>query len=202
MKKIIVAGIGTDVGKTVVAAILTARLNGDYWKPVESGAENTSDIAVMGQLLDPSKHTLFNPVYSLQAPLSIHHAARLENILIEPDRIIPPKTSRPLIIEGIGGVMAPLTTTLTALDLFKHWQAEWIIVSKHYLGSINHTLLTIDALKKQSINIAGIIFNGAPNPDSEAAILEISKIPHLASLLPEREITSKTIQRYAQQWKL
>lgn len=200
MNKIIVTGIDTDAGKTVVAAILAALFKGGYWKPVQSGAENIKDTIVMQHLLEADKHQIFNPAYSFQAPLSPHHAARLENISINPEQIIPPKTSRPLIIESIGGLMVPLTSKITTLDLFSQWEALWIIVSRHYLGSINHTLMTVETLKNRNLPVAGIIFNGTPNPDTESAILEISKIPHLASLLPEKTIAPETIQRYAQQW--
>lgn len=200
MNKIIVTGIDTDAGKTVVAAILVALFKGDYWKAIQSGAEGITDTAVMQQLLDANNHKIFDPAYNLQAPLSPHHAARLENILIDPKKIIVPTTNRTLIIETIGGLMVPLTSTFTTLDLFEKWEAQWVIVSKHYLGSINHTLLTIDSLKIRNLSIAGIIFNGLPNPDTESAILQISKLPCLGRLLPEKTIDPETIQRYAQQW--
>lgn len=200
MNNLIISGISTDVGKTVVAAILATLFKGDYWKPVQTGAEHSSDIATMYHLLDTNHHHIFAPAYSLKAPLSPHHAARLENVAIDSKYIIQPKTTRRLIIEGVGGIMVPLNINDTTLDLFKQWKAKWVIVSKHYLGSINHTLLTIDTLKRHNVDIAGIIFNGPPNPDSEAAILNLSKIPYLASLLPEKAITPKIIQKYAQIW--
>lgn len=197
MVKIMVAGIGTDVGKTVVSAILTTLLKGDYWKPIQCG----DDAETVRTLLDPTKHTIHPPAYSLEAPLSPHHAARLENITICKEKIILPQTTAPLIIESAGGIFVPLTNNLLTFDLFKDWDCKWVIVSRHYLGSINHTLLTIDALKRHNIAIAGLIFNGEPNPDSEAAILEISKLPLLARLLPETTINKETIQRYAKQWQ-
>lgn len=202
MNQIIVAGSGTHVGKTVVSAILATLLDGDYWKPVQCGKEEESDTAIMKTLLDPDRHTVWEPIYSLQAPLSPHHAARLENLTIDIDSIHPPPASpRPLIIEGIGGVFVPLTLKTLTYDLFKTWKCLWVLVVNHYLGSINHTLLTIDALKKRNVPLMGLIFNGEPNPDSEAAILEFSQLPRLARLAPESHITQTTIQRYAQQWK-
>lgn len=113
MTKIIVSGIGTDVGKTVVSAILTSLFKGDYWKPVESGTMNNSDPETLKHLLDCSEHRIFDPVYSFKPHVSPHHAARLENITIDPSRIIPPKTSRPLIIEGVGGIFVPFKEELT-----------------------------------------------------------------------------------------
>lgn len=201
MHKIMVAGIGTDVGKTIVSAILTTLLNGDYWKPIQCGEEENSDTATMKRWLDTTMHTIHRPAYSLKALLSPHHAARLENAAIDLSSIIIPKTSRPLIIEGVGGIFVPLTTRFLSIDLFKLWDCKWVIVSKHYLGSINHTLLTIEALQRLRLSILGIIFNGEPNPDSESAILEISQLPLLGRLYPETNLNQQTIQRYAKQWQ-
>src|SRR5438128_2312917 len=106
MRKIIVAGISTDVGKTVVSAILTCVLQADFWKPIESG---DSDTATIKMLLDPSQHTIFPPAYSLKNALSPHHAARLENVFIDVSQIIPPKTDKTLVIESPGGILVPVT---------------------------------------------------------------------------------------------
>jgi dethiobiotin synthetase len=192
-----VAGIGTDVGKTVVSAILTTLLKGDYWKPIQCGDEEDSDTATMKRWLN----TTYPPAYSLKAPRSPHHAARLENTLIQLDSITLPQTTRPLIIEGVGGILVPLTPQISSLDLFKSWNCQWVVVSKHYLGSINHTLLTLEVLKKFRLPILGIIFNGEHNPDTESAILEISQVPVLGRLLPEANLNPQTIQRYAKQWR-
>ncbi len=200
MQRIIVTGCGTEVGKTVVAAILTVCVGGDYWKPIECGEEIESDTAVMKKLLDLSKHTVHAPAYSFQAPLSPHHAARLENRAIALSSIIVPETQRPLIIETAGGIFVPLTTQSMNIDLCASWAGLWVVVSRHYLGSINHTLLTVHALKERGVSIAGIVFNGEPNPDSEAAILEISQVPYLGRVLPLPYINHETIERLAQQW--
>lgn len=201
MRNIIVAGSGTDVGKTVASAVLTLLVEGEYWKPIQSGPEDSSDTSVMKNLIDPAKYRIHTPAYSFKAPLSPHHAARLEDVVIDRAAINPPKTTRPLIIEGVGGAYVPILTDLLTIDLFKNWNCQWVIVSKHYLGSINHTLLTIEALKKHGVDIAGIIFNGEPNSDTESAILTIAQIPFLGRLLPETTINKQTIQRYAKQWK-
>jgi dethiobiotin synthetase len=198
MLKIMVAGIGTDVGKTVVSAILTTLLDGDYWKPIQCGDEDT---ATVKRWLDPTRHTIHPPAYSLKAPLSPHHAARLDTTLIGLDAIVLPQTARPLIIEAVGGILVPLTPKILSLDLFKSWGCQWIIVSKHYLGSINHTLLTIEVLKQLCLPILGLIFNGEYNPDSESAILEISQLSLLGRLLPEPHLNPQIIQKYAKQFK-
>lgn len=200
MNKIIVAGTGTGVGKTIVSAILTTMLHADYWKPVQTGADDDLDSRVMENLIDMRNHFIHPSTYTFKAPLSPHHAARLENSSIDLKAIVPPKTSRTLVIESVGGIQVPLTTKILSIDLFKSWEAKWVIVSKHYLGSINHTLLTIEALKKYNVPILGLIFNGEPNFDTETAILQISQIPLLGRLLPETMVNQKTIQRYAKQW--
>lgn len=193
-----IAGIGTEVGKTVVSAILTTLFKGDYWKPIQCGED--SDTSTVKKWLDPQTHGIYPPAYSLKAPLSPHHAARLEHTLIQPERIQVPETSRPLIIEGVGGIFVPLTTQFLTIDLFKTWDCRWILVSKHYLGSINHTLLTIEILKQLRLPLIGIIFNGATHHDTESAILEISQVPVLGRLLPEENLNRQTIQRYASEW--
>ncbi len=200
MYKVVVAGIGTEVGKTITSAILTTLFRGDYWKPIQSGEKNP-DLDVIAGLLSSSDHEIYPPAYSFKAPLSPHHAARLENIIIDPQKISPPLTNRPLIVEMSGGIFVPLNKDYLSIDLFQPWDAKWVIVSRHYLGSINHTLLTIEALKNRGVDILGIVFNGKPNPDSETAILKFAQIPLLGRLLPEKTINSLTIKRYTKKWK-
>lgn len=201
MRNFIVAGQGTDVGKTVVAAILATLMNAEYWKPIQCGCGEESDSERIRMLLDPEKQLVHPPVYALKALLSPHHAARLEGISIDPDSISLPKTDRPLIIEMCGGILVPLTMEKLCINLFKKWSAEWILVSRHYIGSINHTLLTLEALKQRGIRLAGVVFNGEPNPDSEAAILFHAQAPCLARVLPEKNINKPLIQRYAEEWR-
>lgn len=209
--KIIVAGIGTEVGKTVASAVLATLLGGDYWKPIQCGPEDRSDTTLMATLLDEKAHRIYPAVYSFKTPVSPHQAARLENnrvdlaylegqmAFFDQEKAVS-KTNRPLVIETVGGIYTPLTTTTTSMELFKSWPAQWVLVSKHYLGSINHTLLTIEALKKCGITPLGLIFNGEPRRDSEEAILTISGLPLLGRLLPEAYIDINIIQRYAKQW--
>lgn len=196
MVKIVVAGIGTEVGKSVASAILTTKLKGIYWKPVQCGLESdTAFVEQMGGETYPS-------TYTFKAPLSPHHAARLEEVEVDLDAIIPPVTTRPLIIEGAGGLLVPLTLTSTSCELFLRWQCKWVVVVRHYLGSINHTLLTLEALKQRGANLLGVIFNGAEAPDSESAILAMTKLPVIGRLLPEPYIDKTTIERYAKQWNV
>lgn len=198
---IIITGSGPDIGKTVVSAIFVSSLQGDYWKPIECGSEENSDTATIRSLVNPAHHCIFEPAYALKAPLSPHHAARLENTTIEARFIHPPRTTRCLIVETAGGICVPLTHSILSLDVLKSWNARWVVVSKHYLGSINHTLLTIQTLKNLHIPVAGIVFNGEPNQDSEMAILTFSQLPLLGRLLPEANLNPLIIQKYAKQWK-
>lgn len=191
MFKVIVAGIGTDVGKTVVAGILAEALTAGYWKPVETGS---SDTEMIEQLID---RPVFPPAYRFTAPVSPHHAALLENREIK-QFYLP---TGPLVIESVGGILVPLTYNLTSLDLFAKWPAQWVVVSRHYLGSINHTLMTIEVLKQRGVDLRGIIFNGLEYPEGEQAILKLSGCELIGRLNPEPIINVDTIKRYANRWK-
>lgn len=199
MDKVVVTGIGTNVGKTVTAAIVTTLLQGDYWKPIQSGAD--TDSKTMERLIDLNKHKIHPSTYTLKSPLSPHAAASLESITIDSKTIIPPKTERPLIIETAGGICVPLTKSELAIDLFSSWTPHWILVSKNYLGSINHTLLSVAVLKLCGITPL-IVFNGEPNPATEEVILKISRLPMLGRILPEATLNPNIIQKYAEKWKL
>lgn len=201
MKKILVAGIGTDVGKTIVSTILTSKLNGDYWKPVQTGS-GQSDSSLVRQLLSQDLNRIYPEAVSLKEPLSPYQAAKNEGITINVDTIVPPQSARTLIIEGVGGLLVPITKNITALDLFLRWDCHWIVVSRHYLGSINHTLLTLAELQRRNAKILGIIFNGSEQKEIEDLIVEISKVPSLGNLFPEEKIDSNTIKKYASKWSV
>jgi len=201
MQKMIVAGIGTEVGKTVVSAILVKMLGGNYWKPVSCGPYSKRDPLVVEQWIEDPTVTYFPEAYHLNAPLSPHHAARLQGVDLDPEKVVMPFSSRPLIIESCGGVMVPFNDHMLTIDLFASWDCDWVVVSKNYLGSINHTLLTIEALKARGITPLGIIFNGEENLRSETFILNHTKLPMLARIREESDINSKVIWRYSESWK-
>ena len=182
MKPLFVTGIDTGIGKTVVSAILVEKLQADYWKPVQSGDLDQSD-TIKVQSLVSNPISRFHPeTYRLTQPLSPHKSAALDSISIELERFKVPQTSRPLIIEGAGGLMVPLNRSDLMIDLIAHLGAEVILVSKNYLGSINHTLLSLAILKARGLPVRGIIFNGAENPDSEAIIGFFSGVRCLGSV--------------------
>jgi dethiobiotin synthetase len=201
MINIIVAGIGTDVGKTVAASILTKAIQGDYWKPIQCGNLLSCDSSTVATLANHPNLTTYPESYRFSSPLSPHYAAELEGITISEDSFRLPSVNRPLIIECAGGLLVPLRKGLLQLDLYSKWQAHWFLVSKHYLGSINHTLLTLEALNKRNINLCGLIFNGEENPPTERVILDYAKPLFYGRINPERLISQKTIQKYAKKWK-
>ena len=186
--KYFVSGIGTEVGKTIVSAILVEALKADYWKPIQAGDLEQSDSIKVRNLLSNESTQIHPESYRLKRPMSPHAAAKKEQVAIELSSITLPKTNRPLIVEGAGGLLVPINKKECIIDLIKHLQTEVILVSKHYLGSINHTLLSVEALKYRDIPIKGIIFNGAPNHDTESIILSktglnmIARIPTMDSI--------------------
>lgn len=199
MRRIVVAGIDTDVGKTIVAAILIKALNAYYWKPVQSGDLENSDTLRIKKLTDAY---CYPEAYRFKDSLSPHHAAALENQVIDPKNFVLPNPSANLVIECSGGLCVPYTAHHLQIDIFSRWECEWILVSKNYLGSINHTQLSLEALKSRKINVTGIIFNGIPYPEGESAILQQSQQPLIGRIFPEASFTPKIIQKYAEQWKL
>lgn len=199
--KLFITGIGTEVGKTVVSAILTQAIEADYWKPIQAGDLEMSDTKKV-QLLTSTKKTKFHQeAFSLTHPMSPHAAAQRDQVEISLDKIEVPETDNHLIIEGAGGLLVPVNSKDTILDVIQKVNAEVILVSKHYLGSINHTLLSIEALQRRGINIKGIIFNGDENLDTETIILEKTGIRYLGRVAQEKSITKEVVQKYATMFK-
>jgi len=198
MRKIFVTGIGTDVGKTIVSAILTEAMQADYWKPIQCGGLELTDTDRVKRLVS-SKTSNFHPeTYSFPNPVSPHEAAKLNNTKIRLGKLTPPETENTLIIEGAGGIMVPYNYRGDSmLEIARHCEAEIIVVANSYLGSINHTILTIEHLKNQDVKILGIIFNGQTNAESEEVILNKTKIPCLGRVPQEFEISKELIKKYA-----
>nr|WP_315424227.1 dethiobiotin synthase [uncultured Pedobacter sp.] len=182
MNKYFVTGIGTGIGKTLVSAILTEKLKADYWKPIQSGDLDTSDSITIDRLISNSQTIIHPESYRLTQPLSPHLSAKLDGVDIDIDKINTPLTDNDLIIEGAGGLMVPLNEDELIIDLIKKLEVEVILVSQNYLGSINHTLLSVNLLKQYEIPIKGIIFNGDENTETERYILQYGKIKKLGSI--------------------
>ncbi len=193
-----VTGIDTDSGKTLVSAILCQALQADYWKPVQAGLPRDAD--TVKSLTDNSVR-IFPEAYILKTPASPHAAAALDGVTIELAKFIAPDTGRDLVIEGAGGCLVPLNDADFVIDIAPEVADAVILVADLYLGSINHTLLTIEALRKRELPVKGIIFNGKSNPESERIILHHSGLPCLLRITPEENINHETVKRYAERLK-
>lgn len=200
MEPIFVAGIDTNVGKTIVAAILTQALKADYWKPIQCGNLNDSDTNTVQQLVSNGTSTFHPEAYRLPLPMSPHIAASRAGVSISLDLIKAPTTNRPLIIEGAGGLLVPLNQQYCVIDMIQHLGAQVVLVSRNYLGSINHTLLSAQALKAYNIPVKGIIFNGEPMEGTEEIILHHTGYKCLGYLDEEPLFTPEIIAQYAQKW--
>ncbi len=201
MIKTVVAGIGTGVGKTFIAAILAEALEADYWKPVQAGNLEFTDTDFVRQHISNSK-TIFHPeVYRLSAPMSPHAAAAKDGVDIDLQKLTIPSTQNSLIIEPPGGLMVPLNQHELNIDLICQWRLPVILVSRNYLGSINHTLLTARVLKDYDVKVSGIIFNGEANPATETVILDQTGFDCLARINHEQEINKMMVKKYANQLK-
>src|SRR5690349_25158027 len=185
-----ITGIGTGIGKTVVSSILTEKLQADYWKPIQSGDLDVSDSLFVGNLISNTKTVIHPERYRLGQPLSPHLPAKIDGVHITTDSIKKPITDNSLIIEGAGGLMVPLNDKELICDLIKSLDAKVIVVSQNYLGSINHTLLTLEVLKANQISVEGLIFNGPANAETEHYIETYSKIKVLGRI-PKMSVIDK-----------
>jgi dethiobiotin synthetase len=192
-KVLFVTGIGTEIGKTIVSAALVEKLQADYWKPIQSGDLHDSDSNKVQNLISNPKTRIFPEAYKLTQPFSPHKSAAIDGIAIEQGKIVPPQTNNMLIIEGAGGLMVPLNGDFMMIDLIKHLDTDVVLVSKNYLGSINHTLLSIYALRQYKIAIRGIIFNGPRDIYSKDYILQYTGVTYLGHIPEYKNIDKKTI---------
>ena len=196
MKRIFITGISTEVGKTVASAICTEALEADYWKPVQAGDLEYSDSDKVRDWISNTKSKIHPNSYALQTPMSPHAAAARENLEINLARIREPTTENHLIIEGAGGLLVPLNGTHTIADLIRP-EYHVILVSRHYLGSINHTLLSIAYLRTRTQNIH-ILFNGEEDPTTESIILDKTDLPCMGRIGEENQIDQERIRFYAE----
>lgn len=192
-KRYIVSGIDTGAGKTVVSAVLCEALQANYWKPVQAGDLDASDSITVRQLIS-DELICFPEAQQLQFPMSPNLSAEKEGFVIDPSTWVVPKSDRPLIIEGAGGLLVPLNNKVLLIDVFKQFQAPVILVSKNYLGSINHTLLSVQAIRNAGLELAGIVFNGDPHEDIERSILQHAKTPFLGRVEVLDELNNSAIK--------
>lgn len=200
MQKIyFITGISTEVGKTVAAAIVTEALKADYWKPIQAGELDNSDTHKVERFISNKKTVFHKNSYALKTPMSPHAAAEIDGITIDLKEIQEPKTDNHLVIEGAGGLLVPLNDTATILDLIKP-NYKVIVVSRHYLGSINHTLLTVNLLKEKGFEVA-IIFSGDEHKTTESIIKKMTNVTILSRIDEEPYFDKNVIKEYADKFK-
>jgi dethiobiotin synthetase len=198
MKVIVVSGTDTGLGKTVFSAMLVQALDAAYWKPIQAGNEDGGDSETVARMLSLGPERIVPERYVLSQPLSPHRAAELDGIEIDADALslpCPRADGRPLVIEGAGGLLVPLTRRTLLIDVFRRWGAPVILCARTALGTINHTLLSIEALKARDVPLLGIAFIGEPMPDSERTIVEFSGARRLGRLPWLAEVTAEALGR-------
>ena len=194
---IIICGTDTDVGKTIVSALFVLGLDGIYWKPIQSGLIDGTDTNRVSEILNLPKERIIPEIYKFQAAVSPHWAAEKETKWVDPQLLTIPTTTKSLVIETAGGLMVPINRDCLQINLIQRWGFPVILVARSGLGTLNHTLLSIEALKKREIHILGIVINGSFHEDNPRTLEQISKIPVIAQLPLLSEISTDTLK---QQW--
>lgn len=191
---ILVTGTDTGIGKTVLAAALSGALDGYYWKPIQSGLAEETDSETVQRLSGLAAERILPERHRLRTPASPHLAARIDGVEIDSDNLALPTTARPLVIEGAGGLLVPLTRKATYIDVMAHWGAPLVLCARTTLGTINHTLLSIEAIRSRNIPLLGIAFLGGENRDSEDIIVEMGRTKRLGRLPPLSPLTAATLK--------
>ena len=191
MESFFITGIGTGVGKTLISAILVNKLKADYWTPIQAGDLENTDTMKVTQYCKLAPNRVHLEKFRLSQPMSPHASASIDGVDISIQDFAFPDSKNNIIIEGAGGVFVPLNLNETILDLIVHLDIPVILVSQHYLGSINHSLLSIEALRGRKIPIAGVIFNGIENLITESTIVKMGKVKHLGKIPLLDRITPK-----------
>lgn len=191
--QIVVTGTDTGIGKTVFSAGLAGMLDGFYWKPVQSGLDEETDSQVVARLSDLSPGRVLPEVYRLRMPLSPHRSAEIDGVAIEAAKLSLPQLPGPLIIEGAGGLMVPLNRQTRFIDIFKEWRVPVVLCARTALGTINHTLLSIEALRVRSIPLLGVAFIGDEMIDTQKTIAEMGKVRVLGRLPRVNPLTPQAL---------
>ena len=192
-KRLIICGTDTDIGKTIVSSFFVQGLQGVYWKPIQSGTEEGTDTKTVSKLLNLNANRYLPEVYKFRAPVSPHWAAEKESMVIEQKNLTLPVLNKLLIIETAGGLMVPLNRSWLQIDQLKVWGAPIILVARTGLGTLNHTLLSLEALKNRNINVLGIVLNGPPHDDNPKTLEQFGDTKILASLPIFDEVSAKVL---------
>ena len=198
-KKYFITGISTEVGKTIASAIVVEALQADYWKPVQAGELDNCDTKKVKDLISNSTSVFYENSYVLKTPMSPHAAAEIDGITIDLKQITAPKTKNNLVIEGAGGLLVPLNNSETILDIIKP-DYKVIVVTRHYLGSINHTLLTVNLLKEKGFDVS-IIFSGEEHKTTEEIIKKMTNVSVIGRIDEEPYFDKNVIKEYADLFK-
>tara|TARA_R110002073_G_scaffold108336_9_gene243674 strand:- start:105338 stop:105949 length:612 start_codon:yes stop_codon:yes gene_type:complete len=198
-KKYFITGISTEVGKTIASAILVEALEADYWKPIQAGDLGYSDTDKVKELISNSTSVFHPNSYALQTPMSPHASAEIDGVKISLKEIKEPKTKNNLVIEGAGGLLVPLNDEDTILDIIQP-DYKVILVSRHYLGSINHTLLTVNLLKGKGFDVS-IIFSGDEYSTTESIIKKMTGVSVLGRIEDEPYFDQNVIKEYADKFR-
>jgi len=193
-KRIVITGTDTGIGKTVFSAGFAGLLDGFYWKPVQSGLDGETDSQVVARLAGLPPDRVLPEAYRLNSPLSPHRSAEIDGVSIEPAALSLPVVPGPLIIEGAGGLMVPLNRRTRFIDVFEQWRLPVILCSRTALGTINHTLLSIEALRARAIPLIGIAFIGDEVAYTQRTIVEFSGVRQLGRLPHIDLLTSETLR--------
>ena len=196
-KKIFITGTDTGVGKTIVSSIVTRALGADYWKPVQCGDLEASDSGTVRRLVGDQAGVIHPEAFRLKTPASPHRAAALENVSLRLEDFRLPETGNTLVVEGAGGVLVPLNDEERIIDLAAVFGLATIVVCRHYLGSLNHTFLTIEAIRSRGISICGLVFSGEQDEDYEDFISARTGLPVLLKVQKEKEFCPENIASYA-----
>lgn len=180
--RLVVTGTDTGIGKTVFSAALTSGLGASYWKPVQAGLEEETDSELVARLGRVPPDRIIPEAWRLKTPASPHLAAEIDGVAIDPDALDPPAVDGPLVVEGAGGLLVPLTRNVLTIDLFARWGLPVVLVARTALGTINHTLLSLEALKARDIPVLGVAFVGDDNADTIRAIAGFSGVKVLGRL--------------------
>jgi dethiobiotin synthetase len=192
--RIVVTGTDTGIGKTVFSAALAGALDGFYWKPIQSGLDGETDSQTVMKLSGLSADRVLREAYRLRTPASPHLAAEIDGVTIDHQNLKIPEMERPLVVEGAGGLLVPLTRSITYIDLMARWRVPVVLCARTTLGTINHSLLSIEALRARGVAMLGIAFIGEENVESERIIVEMGKVRRLGRLPHVAPLTSDTLR--------
>jgi dethiobiotin synthetase len=196
--RLVVCGTDTDVGKTVVSALVVAGLEARYWKPVQSGTEGGTDSERVRGLLDLPRERILPEAYRLQAPVSPHWAAEREGITIDPERLRLPAVNGPLVVETAGGLLVPLRRDHLQIEQLVRWDLPILLVARSGLGTLNHTLLSLEACRQRRLQVLGLVLNGPPHPDNPRTLEQLGGVPVLLELPPLDPLDANAL---LQQWR-